>query len=181
MLSSALPGLGSLLPPSVRPIPLSRGPHWTDDACWPGDTHTPGPGTSPLCPTPQEVPPASLPPISTLCRPQGGLWLLWGFWPAQCPAGSGFRAASPLPPVPDHRGQAQAPHPDPGQKAALPQSCRACPGNHLWPPGPALTNPFCILGLGRVLSLEGAPGHFLRCLGLGMQGVAGRSERWPQG
>ena len=99
----------SLAGPTVQMTPVG-----------PGHTHMPGPGTSPPCPTPQEVPPASLPPISTLCSPQGGLWLLWGFWPAQCPAGSGFWDASPLPPAPDCRGQAQAPHPDPVRRQPYP-------------------------------------------------------------
>lgn len=142
----------SLGVPTGRITPVGPGTHthlgWGPLLC------APPPGG--CAPGPQHP----CPPISTLCRPQGGLWLLWGFWPTQCTVGSGFQAASPLPLVPNHRGQAQAPHLDPGQKAAPPQSCRARLGDRLWPPGPALTNPFCILGPGRVLNLEGAPGPF---------------------
>ena len=74
---------GSLLPPPVKPFPLSRGPHWTDYSCWPRDTHTPGLGTSPLGPTPQAgvllAPSTPAPPLHSVQAP--GLSVAMAGWP----------------------------------------------------------------------------------------------------
>ena len=160
MLSSALPGPGSLLPPPVRPIPLSSGPHCSDDSCWPGThTHAWAWDLSSVLHPPGGAPSVPAPPLHPV-QPPG--WSVAPLGVLACPVPSGLRLLSRFPTTPCSRpqGTGPSPSPGPGQKAALPQSCRARLGNHLWPPGPALTNPFCILGPGRVLSLEGAPGPF---------------------
>lgn len=113
-----------------------------------------------LCASPpRRCPQRPCPPSPPCAGPRGVCGSSGGSGP---PSAQQAQASEPLPHYPlfPTAGDRPKPLPGPGQKAALPQSCRARQGDHLWPPGPALTNPFCILGLGRVLSLEGGPGPF---------------------
>lgn len=145
-------------PPASPVSPFSLGSPQDGLPCWPRDTHTPA-GTS-LCPTPRQV--CSLAPSTpaSLISTAAPVWS--SFLCSGPPSAHGLR---PLPPPRSSHLFPNRDMPKPltwtrVRRQLHSQSCRARLGDRLLASWSCSNNPFCILGPGRVLNLEGAPGPF---------------------